>query len=59
VDLKGFKMLGCGMNPTGSGEGPITGFCEHDDEPLVYINVGNFLLQLRESESEVHVYGCT
>jgi hypothetical protein len=28
------------MDSSGSGQGPMAGFCEHGDEPAVYVNGG-------------------
>jgi hypothetical protein len=42
VDLK-IMVGGCKLDSTGSGWGPVVGFCEHGDEPLCVIKVGSFL----------------
>jgi len=34
----------CGLDSSGSGEGPVTGFCQHGNEPSVSLKGGNFLL---------------
>jgi hypothetical protein len=34
---------GCGLDTSGSGLGPVAGSCEHDNEPSVFIRVGEFL----------------
>jgi hypothetical protein len=40
------KLVGrCGLDSSGSGWGPVAGFCEHGNEHLGYINVGNFLIE--------------
>jgi len=33
----------CGLDVSGSGQGPVAGCCEHGDESLVPKKAGNFL----------------
>jgi hypothetical protein len=33
MDLKGDWLEGCGLDSTGSGQGPVAGCCECGDEP--------------------------
>jgi len=37
------KEIGCGLNLTGSGWGPVAGFYGHDNGPSGSTKVGNFL----------------
>jgi hypothetical protein len=34
MDLKEIGLEGCGLDSTGSGQGPVAGYCECGDEPL-------------------------
>jgi hypothetical protein len=34
---------GCGLDASGSGEGPVVGPCEHDNKPLGSIKSEEFL----------------
>jgi hypothetical protein len=37
-------MVGrCGLDSSGSGQGPMAGCCEHDNEPLGSVKGGEFL----------------
>jgi len=36
----------CGLDASGSEEGPVAGCCEHGNEPLGSIKAGNFLTRL-------------
>jgi hypothetical protein len=40
---QGNRVGRCGLDSSGSGQGPFAGFCEHDNEPSSYIKGGNFL----------------
>jgi hypothetical protein len=33
----------CGLDASGSGQGPVAGFCEHGNEPAGSIKVRKFL----------------
>jgi hypothetical protein len=33
----------CGLDASGSGYGPMTGYCEHGNETSVFMNGGEFL----------------
>jgi hypothetical protein len=37
------RLWGCGLDLSGSGEGPVTSSCEHGDENSGFVNVGNSL----------------
>jgi hypothetical protein len=37
------KEIVCGQDSSGSREGPVTGFCEHGNEPLCYVKCGESL----------------
>jgi len=34
---------GCGLDASGSGQGPVAGSCEHGHEPSVSVKGGEFL----------------
>jgi len=40
VDL---KETGCELDSSGSGDGPVADSCEHNNQPLGSIKLGNFL----------------
>jgi hypothetical protein len=41
-------MSGCGLDSTASGQGPVAGSCEHDNEPSGSIEGGDLVEQLSD-----------
>jgi hypothetical protein len=39
----GNRVGRCGLDSSGSGQGPLMGYCEHGSEPSGYIKGGEFL----------------
>ena len=37
------RVVGPGLNSSGSGKGQVEGFCKHGDEPRASYNSGNIL----------------
>jgi hypothetical protein len=41
-------MVECGLNSSGSGQGPVVGYCEHGNGPSGSIKDGEILDQLSD-----------
>jgi hypothetical protein len=38
------QLVSCGLDSTGSGQGPVAGSCEHDNGSWGCVNAGNLLI---------------
>jgi hypothetical protein len=50
MDPRGNRVARCGLDSIGSGEGPVTGSCEHDNKPSGSVKGGEFLDKLRHCQ---------
>jgi len=41
--LRGSRVGSCWLDSSGSGWGPVVGFCEHGNEHTVYVRGGEFI----------------
>jgi hypothetical protein len=48
MDLLANRMAWYGMNSSGSGQGPVEGFCEHGNEPCGSVKCWEILEQLND-----------
>jgi hypothetical protein len=56
MDLEEKRVSGCGMDSTGTGYSPKTGFCEHCNERLCFIKGGKMSSRATISFSRTNLF---
>jgi hypothetical protein len=56
ADLNEYEW-GCGVDSSGSGQSPMAGSCEHNNEPLGYKKFWEFIEQPLASQKKIQFHG--